>query len=443
MTPAIAQNVRTWYEGSNLRRESWTKLNIFLAAGLSPAALDYLLERHSCRILRFTEGGLGVDGKVAELEYRAAKGFLDTYKPEPAPPPPAINLDLTLPAKPKPRRTGVPWTICDAVDAASRASACSAKQSEQKRLLERLSIDAERILPKATAAHIEQVRELSCDFPHFQPAIDAIARQLLLQARTGAALRLPTLLLLGPPGVGKTEFGRRLGEVLPMHFAFHSLADLSGHFLLTGSSSSWTNGGPGLVAKLVTGCPEGRVPLLMLDELDKVRTSGNFPTDTALLGLLERRSAQIFRDECLDLVLDVSPVSCLLTANRLDLLRPEIVSRLKVIHIPAPMAEQMPAVIRSIDRSLREETSALKKLFAPLSESVVDSLAGQPPRLLKQLLEETYARVLECSPRSRCKLELRPEHFPQASRKPQGEGPLPKSWIPSLLVLREGWQWLH
>jgi len=424
---------------------SWSAgVSFYLADGLSARALDYLIDRHASRILRFTGAGLGLDSAVVDLEQRAAKALLESRKPEPPPPasPTPLKLDLSPPPSPKPVRSGVLWTTCDALEAANRAATFSAKQSEQKRLLEHLSFHSCRYLPKATSAHIDQVRALSQDFPHFQPAIDAVARELLLRTRTGAALRLPTLLLLGPPGVGKTEFGRRLGEVLPMHFTFHSLADLSGHFLLTGNSSSWTNGAPGLVAKLIAGCPEGSAPLLMLDELDKVRSSGSFPTDTALLGLLERRSAQIFRDECLDLVLDASPVSCLLTANRLDRVRPEIVSRLRVVHIPQPTAAQMPAVIRSIDRSLRQETPALKKLFAPLPESILDSLAGQPPRLLKRLLEETYAQVLECSPRSRRKLELRPEHFPPASRKPRKEE-RPSSRTPSLLILRDGWQWLH
>ncbi len=442
MTPAIAQDLSKWYERSVGRPGSWSKLNVHLAAGLSTSALDYLLDRHSSCILRFTQAGMGVDCAVAELEYRSAQALLDARKLDPPVPAPAPSIELDLAPPPKSQHYGVPWTICDAGEAENRLAVCPPKSLEQKRLLEKLSSNADRALPQAIPAHIDQVRTLIHDFPHFRPAIDEIARHLLLQVRTGAALRLSTLLLLGPPGVGKTEFGRRLGQVLPMHFAFHSLADLSGHFLLTGNSSGWTNGGPGLVAKLVAACPDGRAPLLMLDELDKVRTEGSFPTDTALLGLLERRSAQIFRDECLDLVLDASPVSCLLTANRLDGLRPEIVSRLRVLRIPPPTAEQMPAVIRSIDRSMREETPALDEVFAALSQSTIESLAGQPPRLIKRLLEETYAGVLEDSAESDAKLVLLPEHFPAWSRK-EPEQPRRRSAVPSLLVVREGWQWLH
>jgi len=54
-------------------------------------------------------------------------------------------------------------------------------------------------------------------FPNFEPAITQVQRQLSLCRRSpGGLLGLQSMLLDGPPGIGKTAFANELAKALDM-----------------------------------------------------------------------------------------------------------------------------------------------------------------------------------------------------------------------------------
>jgi flagellar biosynthesis GTPase FlhF len=59
--------------------------------------------------------------------------------------------------------------------------------------------------------------------PHFSEVVDLILGQLRLAEVKGTPLRLPPILLIGPPGVGKTHFTFQLAQVLKRPHYRHSL----------------------------------------------------------------------------------------------------------------------------------------------------------------------------------------------------------------------------
>lgn len=369
----------------------------------------YFVSRYGVQTLHLFQDGFFVEELVASNEAARAKrliewpeedasrgkgnaaGILDWTAPA------ARSLQSDQPAAPALviPPSGVVWQLCDGAIARALVKECDARRNpERRRMLETLGARPRRWLPKAGPRLVKALRTLVADFPHFRAVIDLLVPELVLQWRLGGAVHLPPTLLLGPPGTGKTEFGRRLAEVLGMHFEFRSLAEATGGFLLTGTSRHWSESAPGVVARTLLECPEGKAPLLMLDELDKGRGDRRYPIETVLLGLLESCTAKAFRDENLDLEMDTRPMSYLLTANRMEDIRPEILSRLRIVNIAHPDKAQMPAVIRSIDRALHRDRPGLSKLFLPLSDDVVAALSDLAPRLVKLKLEESYGRAL-------------------------------------------------
>lgn len=292
-----------------------------------------------------------------------------------------------------PRRGFVAWQLCDPEEVGEQLKNVSDSHRERKRLLQALLDRPVRYLPVTTKAHVRSILSLREDFPNFSPVIEVLADGLSLKARMRSALKLPTTLLAGPPGLGKTVFAKAVAKRLGFELVVRSLAEMTAAFVLLGGSPAWSSSRPGLLGMLVADLPDDRAPLLMLDELDKVRSDSNYPPDVALLGLLESHSAREFRDEHLDVKLDLGPMSYLFTANRLETVRPEILSRMRKTEIWMPSAEQMPSIIASVDKVIRNESPELAKVFAPLPHDLIASLTVMPPRDLKAFLEQGYARM--------------------------------------------------
>lgn len=309
------------------------------------------------------------------------------------------------------RRDQVAWRLCDPEAAEIELGRCSDRQPDRARVLTLLKDKPERVLPVARVEHIDALWRLREDFPNFTSVLEQMCTGLELRARVGDALRLPPILMLGPPGLGKTALCRRIASVLPVHFEDRSLADVTAGWILSGGSKSWSESAPGLIATMLATLPDDKAPLLLLDELDKAGGDARWSPDRALLGLLEPVSARVFRDENLSMVIDAEPLSCVLTANRRELIREELLSRLHVAQIAAPTRDQMPAVIRSIDNALRRERR-IDSVFAPLDEVVIGALAQTTPRELRRVLEQAYALAAKQHRGTEGLLRLELHHMP-------------------------------
>jgi hypothetical protein len=126
----------------------------------------------------------------------------------------------------------------------------------------------------AAAPDPSALEGLRYDFPNFNYVLEFIERRLLL-CRLGPAklLRLPPLLLSGPPGVGKTWFTKRLAQIMAdIPYAQADLSQSTPAFAITGLDAAYETGRPGLIWRtLQSPCAS---PIVMFDEIDKVPSAG-------------------------------------------------------------------------------------------------------------------------------------------------------------------------
>ena len=276
-------------------------------------------------------------------------------------------------------------------------------------VLRRLLEHPDRTLRLAGRSDLTALDRLEIDFPHFSAVLEAIRLQLRLQKATRAPVLLRPLLMVGPPGIGKTAFMRRLGDALRLVLLPVSVASSTASWILRGNSSSWKNGSTGVVAKAVLELQPRQGLLLMLDEIDKLQEgSRNFPIEPALLELLEPEQNRHFEDEFLGVPMNLQPLlSVMATANQLGPISAPLKSRLTVVEVGYPTRTQMPAVLRSVDRELREEQPGLRKLFRPLSDEVIAELGTGSLREARGNLLRAYGKALERTTRG--KRDLAPE----------------------------------
>lgn len=156
------------------------------------------------------------------------------------------------------------------------------------------------------------------------------------------------LLILGPPGVGKTAWASGLAEQLGVPLAVLAAAGLSDNRALEGTARGWSNCIPCLPA-LVAADDRCANPLLLVDEIDKAGGSERGgDIRSTLLTLLEPETARRHWDACLHGHLDLSWVSWVLTANHPGAVPVPLVSRCHVVEVASPGVEHVPVIVEGV-----------------------------------------------------------------------------------------------
>lgn len=271
-------------------------------------------------------------------------------------------------------------TVYSAADEARWRSRLLSRQAAEPgeriaRLIEQVPAGTlqRHLAPPPTGAALEQ---LGRRFPNFQAVVQVLLDYAALSSRA-TGFRLRPLLLVGPPGVGKTAFARALGRLLLAPPVPLDMASATAGFLLGGLDLRWAQGSPGLVFEQLV-LAEPLLPanrLLLLDEIDKANVHGSGSPLGPLYTLLEPSTACRFRDEALDLPIDASALLWLATANEVRDVPAPLLSRLEVCEIDPPQPAQRAAVVASVWSDLRETESWWAKRFPEgLGESVLDFL---------------------------------------------------------------------
>lgn len=187
------------------------------------------------------------------------------------------------------------------------------------------------------------------------------------------------MLLVGPPGVGKTSIGRSVADAMGRKFYRFSLGGMRDEAEIKGHRRTYIGAMPG---KFVQALKEAKTanPLIMLDEIDKIGASFRGDPASALLEVLDPEQNSDFLDHYLDLRVDLSKVLFICTANQLDSIPGPLLDRMEVIRLSGYITEEKMTIARHHlwPKALRQ--AGLKKSQLKISESAL------------RLLVEGYAR---------------------------------------------------
>ncbi|MBQ2853861.1 MAG: AAA family ATPase [Oscillospiraceae bacterium] len=141
------------------------------------------------------------------------------------------------------------------------------------------------------------------------------------------------LLLVGPPGVGKTSIASSVAKAMGRPFIKISLAGISDSLFLRGTQTIFKDARPGrIVDALIRG--KSFCPLILLDEIDKMGDSKEHgDPESVLLDVLDSDRSK-FVDNFLGFSMDLSNVIFIATANRLEPLSPVLKDRMDIVQLP-------------------------------------------------------------------------------------------------------------
>ena len=211
------------------------------------------------------------------------------------------------------------------------------------------------------------------------------------------------VLLVGPPGTGKTSVGQSIAKSLGRKFYRFSLGGMRDEAEIKGHRRTYIGALPGKFINAIKTCKTSN-PVIMLDEIDKIGASFQGDPASALLEVLDPEQNKDFLDHYLDVRFDLSKVLFICTANTLETIPAPLLDRMEQIRLSGYILEEKLEIARRHLLPKQLKMHGLKRSQLSLPKTVlremIDGYAREAgvrslENNIKKLLRKAARKIVE------------------------------------------------
>lgn len=262
------------------------------------------------------------------------------------------------------------------------------------------------------------LESLRYKFPNFNDFIDFIESNIYLNDLSDNGFYIAPSLLLGSPGLGKTFFMHMLSEAVGVDAKLLNMESITAGFVLSGNSSQWAGSKQGLIFDHALNSKYGN-SIFLLDEIDKTNGAYSAPVEPILLSLLEKNTSKNFKDEYIQIPLDLSRISWIATANNKKDISLPILSRLNIFEIQNPTLKERIILSKEIYLSILKDLNIINKFSSDLDDKVIEYICEHESsnRDLKKIITRSISNAAK---RGDNKVNINDIYFGHLSNKKIG-----------------------
>ena len=214
---------------------------------------------------------------------------------------------------------------------------------------------------------------LSRDHYELKKVKERILEFLAVRQLTMAEKVSPIICLVGPPGTGKTSIAHSIAEALNKKYVRICLGGVDDESEIRGHRKTYVGAMPGRIAKGLKQAGTSN-PLILFDEIDKMGRGVHGDPAAALLEVLDSEQNMKFRDNYVELPIDLSKVLFIATANDAGTIPEPLLDRMEIIEVEGYTENEKFHIAKDHLLKKQYEKNGIKKSWLSITDEGINSI---------------------------------------------------------------------